>query len=347
MAVKMGLRSLATTPFVDPATGKRTKRSIAEVTKAQNLASFTLGVTPTSILELANVGATLDSGGVWCPPSPVDSVTDASGKPVPVTELPCEQVLPPGLANTLLTGLSHDAITGTAAVSAKSLGWTRPVAAKTGTTEWYQSAGFIGVVPQAAGAVITFDNSRSPKPLCDPGGDSPPVACSGGNIYGGKAPARTWFTAMNGYLSGQPVLPLPPVDDRYTEGGAASRVPEVIGKNSDDARKILSKAGWKINLKDVDNRAQEGTVVGQAPRGTALPGEVVTLQVSTGNVPPPPPPPGDDRDIGYGPNGEVFDQFGQPITPSEAAQPSQSPRSSRSPRATQPSRSTPPSQPGR
>jgi beta-lactam-binding protein with PASTA domain len=121
----------------------------------------------------------------------------------------------------------------------------------------------------------------------------------------------------------------------------------VIGKNSDDARKILSKAGWKINLKEVDNRAQEGTVVGQAPRGTALPGEVVTLQVSTGNVPPPPPPPGDDRDLGYSPNGEVFDQLGQPITPSDAAQPSQSPRSSRSPRAPQPSRSTPPSQPGR
>jgi membrane peptidoglycan carboxypeptidase len=345
MAVKMGLRSLATTPFVDPATGKRTTRSIAEVTKAQHLASFTLGVTPTSILELANVGATLDSGGMWCPPSPIDSVTDANGKPVPVTELPCERALPEGLANTLLTGLSHDAVIGTASASAKSLGWTRPIAAKTGTTEWYQSAGFVGIVPQAAGAVITFDNSRSPKPLCDPGGNSPPVACSGGNIYGGKAPARTWFTAMNGYLAGQPVLPLPPTDDRYMEGGAASRVPEVIGRNADDARKILTKSGWKINVTDVDNRAAEGTVVGQAPRGTALPGEVVTLQVSTGDVPPPPPPPGDsgdDRDLGYGPDGQVFDQFGQPVTPSEApdppAGPSQSPQPSRTARSTQPSR---------
>ena len=316
MAVRMGLRSLATTPFVDPATGKRTNRSIAQVTKAQNLASFTLGVSPTSILELANVGATLDSAGTWCPPSPVDSVTDAAGKPVPVTELPCERVLPAGLANTLLTGLSHDSSSGTAANAAKTLGWTRPIAAKTGTTEWYQSAGFVGIVPQAAGAVITFDNSRSPKPLCDPGGDNPPVACSSGNIYGGKAPARTFFTAMNGYLAGQPALPLPPTDDRYTEGGAASRVPEVIGKNADDARKILVKAGWKISLKNVDNRAAQGTVVGQSPRGTALPGEVVTVQVSTGAVPPPPPPPGgeptDDRNPGYdgvGPYGT--DTFGQ------------------------------------
>jgi membrane peptidoglycan carboxypeptidase len=294
MAVRMGMRSLATTPFVDPRTGKRTDRSIAEVTKAQNLASFTLGVTPTSILELANVGATLASAGQWCPPTPVEQVTDKDGKPVPVTELPCQRALEPGLANTLLTGLSHDVLDGTAAASAKSLGWNRPIAAKTGTTQQYKSAGFFGVVPQAAGAVITFDNSRSPRPLCDSGGASPPVACGSGNIYGGKAPARTFFRAMNGYLAGQPIAPLPPTDDRYLEGGAASRVPEVIGKSIGDAQGILTSAGWKTSQQDVDNRAPEGTVVGQSPHGSALPGQVVSLQVSTGEVPPPPPPPGDE-----------------------------------------------------
>jgi membrane peptidoglycan carboxypeptidase len=296
MAVRMGMRSLATTAFVDPANGRRTNRSIAEVTKDLGLASFTLGVTPTSILELSNVGATLASGGIWCPPSPVEQVTDAAGRPVPVTELPCERVLPEGLANTLLTALSDDLVNGTAAASARSLNWTRPTAAKTGTTEWHQSAGFVGIVPQAAGAVITFDDSRSPRPLCDPGGDNPPVACSSGNIFGGKAPARTFLTAMNGYLAGQPALPLPPPDRKYTEGGSAARIPDLVGKRADDARGILTKAGWKIDVKNVDNRAPAGMVVGQYPRGTALPGEVVTLQVSTGQVPPPPPPPGDTGD---------------------------------------------------
>jgi membrane peptidoglycan carboxypeptidase len=212
--------------------------------------------------------------------------------------------------------------------------WNRPIAGKTGTTQQHKSAGFVGILPQAAGAVITFDNSRSPRSLCDAGGEAPPVACSGGNIYGGKAPARTFFLAMNGYLAGQPVMPLPPTDDRYTEGGAASRVPEVIGKDADDARKLLSKAGWKTNLKQVDNRAPEGKVVGQSPRGTALPGEVVTLQVSTGQVPPPPPPPGagsaDDRNLGGNGAGQYgTDTFGQggPTAPSAGpALPTQSGR---------------------
>ncbi len=86
MAVRLGMKSLATTPFVDPNTHRRTDRSIAEVTKAQRQASFTLGVSPTSVLELANVGATLASAGKWCPPSPIESVTGQNGKPVPVKE---------------------------------------------------------------------------------------------------------------------------------------------------------------------------------------------------------------------------------------------------------------------
>jgi beta-lactam-binding protein with PASTA domain len=43
----------------------------------------------------------------------------------------------------------------------------------------------------------------------------------------------------------------------------------------------------------VDNRADRGTVVGQNPNGTALPGETILLQISSGEVPPPPAPPGD------------------------------------------------------
>src|SRR4029078_12225982 len=76
MAVRLGMKSLATTPFVDPNTGRRTNRSIAEGTQAQKQAPFTLGVTPTSVLEQANVGATLASAGKWCPPSPIASITD-------------------------------------------------------------------------------------------------------------------------------------------------------------------------------------------------------------------------------------------------------------------------------
>lgn len=297
MAVRLGMRSLATTPFVDPGSGERTDRSIAEVTKAQRQASFTLGVSPTSVLELANVGATLASGGVWCPPTPIDSITDAAGNPVTVTEAPCEQAVPEGLANTMMTALSKDADPGgTAARAAGEVGWNRPFAGKTGTTQQHKSAAFLGAVPQLSGAVITFDNSNSPRPLCDGAGS--PFACGNGNIFGGKTPAETWFGAMVPILEGQPALPLPPTDPRYVEGGAESRVPDVVGRGANDARAQLEQAGWTVTTRTVDNRASRGTVVGQSPRGTALPGETVVLQVSSGEVPPPPPAPTADPDDG-------------------------------------------------
>ena len=277
MAVRLGMKSLATTPFVGP-DGRRTDRSIAEVTKAQKQASFTLGVSPTSVLELANVGATLDSAGTWCPPSPIEKVTDPTGTPVPVPEAPCEQAVDPALANTLLTGLSKDDTAGTAAGAAGQVGWTRPMAGKTGTTQEHKSAAFIGIVPHYSGAVITFDNSNAPKPLCD--GAGAPFPCREGNIFGGKTPAETWFGAMTPLLAGQPVLPLPPTDPRYVEGGAESKVPSVVGNNENEARDKLETAGWTVSTRIVDNAATRGTVIGQNPSGTALPGETIVLTVS-------------------------------------------------------------------
>src|SRR5439155_6784267 len=169
------------------------------------------------------------SGGKWCPPDPIESITDPAGNPVPVTEAPCEQAVDPALANTLLNGLAKDDQPGgTAAGAASQVGWDRPLASKTGTTQIHQSAAFFGVVPQMAGAVITFDNSSNPRPLCD--GDGAPFACSSGNIFGGKTPAQTWFGTMKPLLAGQPVQPLPSPDPRYVEGGEATRIPNVIGR---------------------------------------------------------------------------------------------------------------------
>ena len=47
------------------------------------------------------MAATLASGEMWCPPSPIDKVFDRNGHEVAVETAKCEQVVPPGLANTL------------------------------------------------------------------------------------------------------------------------------------------------------------------------------------------------------------------------------------------------------
>jgi len=290
MAVRLGMRQLETQQV------PRSNRSYAEVIKGQRQASFTLGVNPTSVLELANVGATLASSGKWCPPSPIESITDAAGKPVALTEAPCEQVVAPGLANTLLLGLSKDDLPGgTAARAAGEVGWDRQMAGKTGTTQNHKSAAFFGVVPEMAGAVITFDNSSSPRPLCDGAGS--PFACRSGNIFGGKTPAETWFGAMKPILAGTPAPSLPAADPRYVRGGSDKQVPDVRERSLQEARAILSRSGWRdVAFEIVDNASDEGTVVGQDPLGPALPGDKIVLQVSSGEVDEAPPAPGEDDD---------------------------------------------------
>ncbi|MCW0211933.1 MAG: penicillin-binding protein [Pseudonocardia sp.] len=218
MAVRLGLTSLADTPY----SGKSGTPSIADVMKAQNQASFTLGVTPTSALELANVDATLASHGTWCPPTPIESITDRAGNPVELTQQPCRQALDPAIADTLMNGMSKDDRPGgTSAPAAAAAGWNRPVAAKTGTTQEYKSAAFVGATPQLAGAAIVFDDSNSPKPICD---GTPPRSCGTGNLYGGKAPARTAYQAFAEILAAQPVVPLPAPDPRFLKGSLADVV---------------------------------------------------------------------------------------------------------------------------
>jgi beta-lactam-binding protein with PASTA domain len=66
-----------------------------------------------------------------------------------------------------------------------------------------------------------------------------------------------------------------------------------VGRSQNDARAVLERANWEVSTRTVDNRAPKGTVVGQNPRGAALPGETVVLDLSSGQVPPPPAPPSD------------------------------------------------------
>ncbi len=185
--------------------------SQADAIKKGNRGAFTLGYSPTSVLELSNVAATIMSGGVYCPPTPIEEVKDRHGNPLPLNDAPCEQAISPQVAAALAQGMSKDDTDGTSRTAAQAAGWTRPMIGKTGTTQEHKSAAFLAATPQMAGAVLTYADGSSPEGICDSGGDAPPFLCgkSGGNIYGGKVPARTWFAAMTKIHEGLPVAPLP------------------------------------------------------------------------------------------------------------------------------------------
>ncbi|MGH3754959.1 MAG: penicillin-binding protein [Pseudonocardiaceae bacterium] len=273
-------------------------RTIAEAVKKERRGSYTLGPEPTSPLDLANVGATLMSAGTWCPPTPIDAVLDRNGATVTVPEAPCEQAVPEGLANSLAVGLSKDDQPGgTAFAAAKAARWARPMLGKTGTTTANRSAGFIGATPQYSGAVLVWPDGSRPAPICD---TDPPRLCGSGNIFGGKVPARTWFNAMVPLHEGLPVAPLPPTEPRYVTGGGTP-VPDVVGQGENTAQLTLERAGFRVKRETSDSDQPPGTVASQSAR-TAMPGDTVTIVVSSGRprpratpvFPRPGPPPAEE-----------------------------------------------------
>ncbi len=290
MAVKLGLRS-----YAEPGTARpydpETNESLADYIKRYNLGSFTLGPIEVNALELSNVAATLASGGVWCPPNPIDKVYDRLGNEVAVTTETCDQVVPEGLANTLSNALSKDDTNGTAANSAGSVGWGLPMSGKTGTTEAHRSSGFLGYTNRYAAASYIYDDSPNPTDLCS----WPLRQCGDGNLYGGNEPAKTWFSAMKPIAESFGDVTMPPTDPRYVDGAPGSRVPSVSGLSQDSARERIKESGFQVadQANPINSASPYGTVVGTSPGGQTVPGSIITILISNGIPPaPPPPPPG-------------------------------------------------------
>ncbi|GJF09144.1 penicillin-binding protein [Mycolicibacterium cyprinidarum] len=282
MAVKLGLRSYAeagSARAYDPDNSE----SLADYIKRQNLGSFTLGPFELNALELSNVAATLASGGMWCPPTPIDKVIDRNGHEVAVDTPACEQVVPEGLANTLANALGADSTSGTAAGAAGSVGWNLPMSGKTGTTESHRSSGFLGFTNQFAAANYIFDDTPTPSGLCS----YPLRKCSNGNVFGGQEPARTWFLALEPVANDFGPVALPPTDPRYVDGGSGSEVPSVTGLKFDAARKRLEAAGFRVADKPtpINSYALKGAVIGTTPKGKTIPGSIITINTSNGIAP--------------------------------------------------------------
>ncbi|MGV9712705.1 penicillin-binding protein [Gordonia sp. NPDC003424] len=290
MAVRLGLRS-----YNAPGSSGYGDKSMAQYVKDGNFGSFTLGPLPINGLELSNVAATLASGGTWCPPNPIASISrikrDQYGNPVmgqngqiALTTVPfnapkCEQVVEAGLANSLANGLSQDDKGGgTSAGAAGSQGWTLPVSGKTGTTESHRSSAFVGFTNNIAGAAYVYNDGPNPTGICS----SPLRQCYDGDLYGGMEPARTWYQAVKPVATKFGPVQLPPTDPRYMSGNDRGRIPNVSGLPASAATSRLQAAGFKVNQLEVNSSRPQGTVVFTAPSDAAMPGSVVTIYVSNG-----------------------------------------------------------------
>jgi penicillin-binding protein 1A len=241
--------------------------------------SLTLGTFDVSPFDMASAYGTFANQGIHCKPYAIKRVTSPTGKVIVQNEPDCKRVLDAAIANEVNDILVGVVERGTGRRNGR-IG--RVVAGKTGTTENYADAWFVGYTPQFSTAVwMGFKDSTKQK-LHNIHGYK--------KVCGGCLPALIWNKYMRAAHQGVPVekWPAPPPIERVA-------VPEVVGQPVDDAKRLLEDAGFTVRTRTVVSSLAPGTVAAQSPgSGTSVEaGAMVSLDVSdgTGNEPSPTPQP--------------------------------------------------------
>lgn len=139
---------------------------------AREWGPFTLGVSATTPLDLANAYATVAADGRWCAPLPVVRITDAAGRPVAAASPDCRQAVARDVARAAVDAarcpvgdrsMYQGCEGGTAEDLRARLG--RPVAGKTGSSEGYGTESIVAATPQLAVAAIATNPDDPQDPV--------------------------------------------------------------------------------------------------------------------------------------------------------------------------------------
>jgi membrane peptidoglycan carboxypeptidase len=229
-----------------------------------------IGVTPVSPLAMAEAYATVANNGVYCQPQVIDRVTDADGNELPKPQRACNPVIEPRVAATAAYALQGVMNGGTGAGGNPRDGV--PLIGKTGTHESIQSW------------LVTSSTKVA-------------TATWAGNVNGGGDIFKTWHNgrklsdirynitrsvqgAANDAYGGDQF----PKPDADLTKQVLTDLPNVVGKSVDEATKILTDAGFTVEVGGpVDSDQPAGVVAAQNPgAGKVAGGSTVTINPSNG-----------------------------------------------------------------
>jgi membrane peptidoglycan carboxypeptidase len=237
--------------------------------------AFTLGVSSTTPLQMANAYATVAADGTYCEPLPVVEIRDFNGTKLDAANPRCRQALDPDVARAAADaarcpvgdqsqfGECHGS---TASATRSVVPKQYQIAGKTGTTDGNRTAALITMTKQLAVAGVIADPDYAP-----------------GHNYGhnevNSAVAHTLADAMAGKTAvgfGKP-------SDRLAYG-QRTNVPNVKCAPVDQATATLKGAGFTavVDPKPVASDCPPGTVAKTSPSGTASKNSIITMYVSSG-----------------------------------------------------------------
>ncbi len=169
-----------------------TARRLGITTRIDAVPAMALGVEEVHPLEMAGAYATIAAGGIKRTPFLIREVRGRENEVLFRTKVSTERVADANLTSVLTDAMTQVVARGTG-TAAQLPG--RVVAGKTGTTNNYEDAWFVGFTPQLATAVW-MGSPKAKISMSNVGGIK---------VFGGTYPARIWHDYTLAVLSNEPV----------------------------------------------------------------------------------------------------------------------------------------------
>ena len=252
-----------------------TAQRMGITTELSPFCSTVLGTEEVFGLDMASGYGTLANEGEHCQPYAITQVLDRHGRTLLRNAPVCTPAVQPDIAATATDLLRGPIEFGTAAGNGQ-IG--RPAAGKTGTTDNYGNAWFVGYVPQLVASTWVGYPART-ETLYD-------GRCSGGRVTGGCLPTMIWANFMRAAVD---ELDLPVAQFPNPPPLPKAEVPDVVGRDALAARDILEAAQFRIQSRTASSYEPAGTVLAQFPKAGKLleTGAAVIVQISDGQARPP------------------------------------------------------------
>ncbi|HEY0001729.1 MAG TPA: transglycosylase domain-containing protein, partial [Actinoplanes sp.] len=247
---------------------------LASPGRAHQWGAFTLGVSSSTPLDMANAYATLAGDGMYCQPTPIEQITSRDGEKLDIGKPECTRATSKDVARAVLDvtrcPVGDSAQLGscngaTARVTRGVVG--HPVFGKTGTTDEDKTASLIAGTTSlvVAGYLVNPDYQNHSDRL----------------QHDQVNPAV--YRTLADYMKGRPEVQFKKPVNRKLVYGDQRRIPDVKCDSLASAQSRVADAGFSVSIgPDVDSTCPVGTAAGTDPEGRTVKNGAVSIQVSNG-----------------------------------------------------------------
>jgi membrane peptidoglycan carboxypeptidase len=243
---------------------------------ANQFGAFSLGVTASTPLDMANAYATLAADGKYCAPTPIEQITTLTGEKIDIGKPFCNQATTKDVARAALDAarcpVGDSAQLG--ACNGSTAGPTKgivghPVFGKSGTTDAEKTASLIVGTTKivVAGYMANPDwpdhRDQMKHDIINP---------------------AVQYTVKE-YMEGKPKVQFKEPSSRKIVFGEQRSIPNVKCDSVSSATNRLEDAGFHVSTgAEVDSECPKGTVANTDPSGRTIKNGAVVLQISNGKA---------------------------------------------------------------